>query len=143
MKSKIIYQIVVIHMFLVAHVSAQLPQTVDEVKDLLFTSNLAQIAESEGVKEKSLDIEVIKKMLTHHEDALVGDIGEFSKFATLRDLCSRIEALPERDQLEGQLFDLFKKLDVVEGEPKNWNEVLVIGLGGSLGLVTKCLLARV
>src|SRR5690606_8317287 len=79
-------------------------------------------------------------ILTHHENALVGDIGELSKFATLKDLCSSIEALPEREQLEGELFDLFKKLDVAEGEPKNWNEVLVKGEGGSLGLVTKCLL---
>ena len=140
MKSKILYQIVVLHMFFVASVSAQLPQTVEEIKKMSFTSNLTRIEESEGVKGKSLEIEVIKRILTHHENALVGDISEVSKFATLKDLCSKIEALPDREQLQDELFKLFKKLNVVEGEPKNWNEVLVKGEGGSLGLITKCLL---
>jgi hypothetical protein len=141
MKSKILYHIVIIHMLFVAHIVAQVAQTEEEVKKLLFTSNLPQIAESEGIKEKSLSIELIKKILTHHEDALIGDISELSKFATLKDLCAKIEALPDREQLQDELFKLFKKLNVVEGEPKNWNEVLVKGEGGSLGLITKCLLA--
>jgi hypothetical protein len=128
-------------MLFVAHIVAQVAQTEEEVKKLLFTSNLPQIAESEGIKEKSLSIELIKKILTHHEDALIGDISELSKFATLKDLCAKIEALPDREQLQDELFKLFKKLNVVEGEPKNWNEVLVKGEGGSLGLITKCLLA--
>ena len=140
MKSKILYHIVILHMLFVAHIVAQVAQTEEEVKKLLFTSNLPQIAESEGIKEKSLSIELIKKILTHHEDALIGDISELSKFATLKDLCAKIEALPDREQLQDELFKLFKKLNVVEGEPKNWNEVLVKGEGGSLGLITKCLL---
>lgn len=141
MKSKILYHAIVFHVFFVADVSAQLPQSVDETKKIAFISNLDQIAETEGAKEKTLEVDVIKKILTRHEDSLVGDISEISKFATLQDLCSRIESITERNQLESELFDLFKKLDVVEGEPKNWNEVLVKSEGGSLGLVTKCLLA--
>ncbi len=141
MKLKMFYQIVIFQLYFLVNVSAQLPRTVEEIKKMTFNSNLTQIAESEGAKENNLEVQVIKKILTNHENALVGDITEVSKFATLQDLCLRIEALKEREQLENELFSLFKKLNVVEGEPKNWNEHLVKSEGGSLGLVSKCLLA--
>ena len=121
-------------------VVAQVAQTVDEVEALLFTSNLEQIARSEGAKGKVLELEVIQKILAKHEDALVGGISDFSKFATLKELCSNIEVHSERKHLEGELFRLFKKVGVIQGKPKNWNEELVKSEGGPLGLVTKCLL---
>lgn len=141
MKSRIFHPVVVFHIFFVANVFAQIPRTVDEAKKMSLTSNLAQIAEIQGVTEKDLGVDAIRKILTQHEGSLIGDISDVSKFATLKDLCSKIEALPDRDKLGKELFKLFKKLNVVEGEPKNWNEVLVKGEGGSLGLITKCLLA--
>ena len=141
MKSKKYYRIVILQMLIMANVMAQIPKSVDEAKKIIPISNLAQIAKAEGAQENELTIAVIIKILTNHEKSLVGDISDFSKFITLQDLCSKIEALPDRDQLEEELYMLFKKLNVVEGEPKNWNEVLVKGEGGSLGLITKCLLA--
>jgi len=130
----------ILYMFFVTNVSAQVAQTEDEVKKLMFTSNLEKIAEIQGNKGQDLGVKAIKNILTQHEDALVGDISELSKFATLQELCSKIRALPERQQLGGALFELFKKLSVLEGEPKNWNEVLVKGEGGALGLITRCLM---
>lgn len=130
----------ILYMFFVTNVSAQIAQTEDEVKKLMFTSNLEKIVEIQGNKGQDLGVNAIRKILTQHEDALVGDISELSKFATLQELCSKIEVLPERQQLGGELFELFKKLSVLEGEPKNWNEVLVKGEGGALGLITRCLM---
>ncbi|RYZ91288.1 MAG: hypothetical protein EOP06_07035 [Proteobacteria bacterium] len=142
MKSKIICSIAITHILLMASIFAQLPLTVDEVKKILPISNLEKIAESEGIKGRPLDVEAIRRILTRHENALVvGDMSDASKFATIRDLCSRIEALPDRAQLGEDLFKLFKKLDVMEGEPKDWNEILIKGEEGSLGPITKCLLA--
>lgn len=77
---------------------------------------LVQISASQGVEKDALGVEAIKKILIQQEGALIGDISEVSKFATL------------------------KELDIVKGESKNWNEVLVKVEGGALGLISKCLI---
>ena len=140
MKQKTIYSILVLYMLCVANASAQIAQTEYDVKKLMFTSNLEKIAEAQGSKGQSLGVKAIEDILIQHEHDLLGDISEISKFATLQELCSKIGALPERQQLGGRLFELFKKLSVLEGDPKNWNEVLVKGEGGALGLITKSLI---
>lgn len=140
MKQKTIYPILVLYIFFVVNAFAQIAQTEDDVKKLMFTSNLEKIAEAQGSKGQDLGVKAIENILIHHEYDLLGDISEISKFATLQELCSKIGALPERQQLGEKLFELFKKLSVLEGEPENWNEVLVKGEGGALGLITRSLI---
>lgn len=141
MKSEILYFLVALNFFPATSVVAQIAQTADEVNELLFVSNLKQIVASEGEKYDALGVESIRKILINHEMSLFGGIGDFSRFATLKDLCSKIEDHPDRKLLNDELFALFKKLPVLEGEPKNWNEVAVKSEGGALGLIAKCLLA--
>jgi|GEM_PF-6166990 DNA-binding Xre family transcriptional regulator len=120
--------------------SAQVPQTAEEVKAMMFISKLGEIATLKGEKVDSLSLKSIKSILENNKNDLYGGMGEFSKFATLQDLCKRLEKHPERKELQETLFELFKTLPLMQGKPKNWNEILVQGEGGSLGLITKCLL---
>ncbi len=117
-----------------------LPRTAEEFAKMQFKSNLEQIAESEGAQDGVLQAGVIRRILTHHKDKLLGGIDDGPKFATLRKLCQKIAELPEREEVREELFSLFKEAKPLLEEPKNWNEILIKGDGGALGLVSQCLI---
>lgn len=141
MKSYVLYQLIVLPLVFAMPSFAQVAKTADEVKQLMFTSHFGKIVQSEGGKKDALEVDVIKKILANHGNSLFGGMSDFSKFATLKELCSETEKHPKRSQLNEDLFKAFQQLSILEGEPKNWNEVAVKSEGGALGLVTKSLVA--
>lgn len=138
MKLKIILQL--LYLFCLLPTSAQQPKTADEVKAIMFVSRLDEIIEKKGEKINSLSIDTIKSIFENNKSHLYGGLSDISKFATLRDLCERAMTNPNKADLQGTLFKLFKNLPLIEGEPSNWNENLIKSEGGALGLITKCLI---
>ena len=141
MKTKTLLQIVGFLVFSVSTVTAKIPRTKEEVENASLKSKLKEMVESEGGKLDAPGVPVLRKILTDQQDMLLCGIEDGSKYATLRDLCKKIAVLPERAQLGDALFAFFEKTKPIIEKPDDWNEVLIKGDGGSVGLVADCFLA--
>lgn len=112
-----------------------------EDKKLVVGSQLNRILDSRGLELENLKISDIREILKGEKENLIGGTSDLAKFYTLSSLSTIIKKHPNREDLQSDLFSLFRSLKVSKDKPKNWGEYLVDGAGGSLGLITECLLA--
>lgn len=110
------------------------------IQDLLPTSRLDDILKAKKMERAKLDSKEISRIISENKSELYGKMNEVSKFLTLSDLCEIIRNLPEKNDLPATLLREYETVTPLQGEPENWNEVIVKSGDGALGLIVGCLL---
>jgi len=110
-----------------------------KLENLNANTKLGKLISGRGENAAALTVESIEEILNENSEDLFGGMNEPDKFFALKELSEVIKDHPQKKELGATLFELFKQLPVIEGEPKNWNEILIANEGGSVGLITDCL----
>lgn len=116
------------------------PISPDEIKILSAKSKLQDILVVRNIDRKSINIEDIHKIIVEEKDNLHGKIKDVSNFFTLIDLCEVIKNHPNKKDLSPLLLKEYETAEVLQGEPENWNEILVKSRDGFLGVYIDCYL---
>ncbi len=83
----------------------------------------------------------IEDLLRNHKREIFSEDYDKKKFYLLGDLCESLEKNPQGKDLLPLLLKEITSQKAVDCPPVGWDEIMVSGKGGGIGLLMKCVLA--
>ena len=118
-----------------SHVAAQ-----DTLK--LPPSPLQLLGDKTATHAEDLKLADLENILRIHKTEIFSADLDKKKFSLLMELCQKVKEIPEGKELQPLLLEEISKQKAIEQRPPvGWDEILVSGYGGSVGLLMECVIA--
>ena len=101
---------------------------------------LQLLIDKDASREADLKLGDIENLLRNHRRELFSDDLDMKKFSLLRKLCEDLKKIPEAKELQPLLLKVISDQKAIDRPPVGWNEILVAGFGGGIGLLMDCVI---
>ena len=104
-------------------------------------SPLQLLGDKTASRKADLKLADLENILRNHKAEIFSADLDRKKFSLLLELCQKLKEIPEGKELQPLLLKEISAQKVIERPPVGWDEILVSGHGGSVGLLMECVIA--
>lgn len=92
-------------------------------------------------KETAIGKADLENLLLNRKTELFSEIPDARKFGLLDQLCNKLKSIPEGKDLQPLLLKEISTLKAINRPPVGWDEILILGRGGDVGVLMDCVIS--